>query len=126
MLLLVVAATALQAIVTDTVDAIVEPSLQREKARKAAAQAEQSTADSQEHSQAAQEDELARFEADRRIAFDNNYKPPEGCDAPQSDRGFVECVNHKMRAKRAFFEEYRPPPNDATRKGNPNTLQYVE
>ncbi|GHD30036.1 hypothetical protein [Parahalioglobus pacificus] len=53
------------------------------------------------------------YEQQRRKAFDENYSLPEGCQAPQSDRQFNECVNHKMRAKKEFFAAYQPPPSGA-------------
>lgn len=56
--------------------------------------------------QAEQERRQAAFERDRRTAFEASYVAPEGCDNPPSERAFTECVNHKMRARKAFFSTY--------------------
>ena len=35
-------------------------------------------------------------------AWANYYQQPKGCDQWKSDAHMVECVNHKMRAKKEF------------------------
>lgn len=58
----------------------------------------------------------ARAKAERQAklerAFEQQYTAPGGCHNWQSDRHMVECVNHRMRARRAFYEtqDKRLPP----------------
>ncbi len=56
--------------------------------------------------QAALKQQQREFEQQRRQAFYAQYVAPQGCDAPQTERHLIECTNDKMRAKRAFFDNY--------------------
>ena len=58
-------------------------------------------------------EERARLAADQRAkeraferAFYEQYVAPDGCDNWKSDRHMVECVNHGMRAKARFLDEF--------------------
>lgn len=62
----------------------------------------------QQQWEAEQERQQALFERERRAAFDAQYLAPKGCDNPSSNTAFTECVNHKMRARQAFFDTYTP------------------
>jgi hypothetical protein len=54
----------------------------------------------------------ARIEKEQRLRVNKHfswikyYKEPEDCQVFQSDKHMVECVNHKMRAKREFEKLY--------------------
>ena len=43
-------------------------------------------------------------------AFNAQYQAPDGCEVYQSDRHMAECINHKMRAKRAFERSFEQTP----------------
>ncbi|KZX59197.1 hypothetical protein A3709_16780 [Halioglobus sp. HI00S01] len=78
------------------------------RAKANAAQAQQRVADQKakeqrERDAAAQRE---RFEQERRAAFNKQYVTPDGCEYPQNENQFIECANHKMRAKNVFFAEY--------------------
>ncbi|QBQ56207.1 hypothetical protein [Nitrosococcus wardiae] len=51
-----------------------------------------------------------RSEVRRKEEFENAfmaaYKPPEECEHWKSDKHMVECVNHRIRARRAFQKAY--------------------
>jgi len=73
-------------------------------AKKNAAEAEQRRMEEADLRQA-REAETQRLErAARDEAFREWYEEPAGCDAYQSDRHMVDCVNHKMKASRTFDE----------------------
>lgn len=45
-------------------------------------------------------------ERDRRAAFDSGYVIPEGCENPRDETAFVECANHKIRARKEFYSNF--------------------
>ena len=52
----------------------------------------------------------AAQERARRQAFEHAYEIPTECEWPQSEKALIECANHKMAAKRAFYDSH-PIPN---------------
>lgn len=57
--------------------------------------------------QQAQEARQAREAEERRLVreFEAQYQPPRGCDNPQSNERWVECVDHRRNAKAAFLDQ---------------------
>jgi len=76
---------------------------------------------SQQQWEAEQRRQQAEFERERRTAFDVQYVAPSGCENPQSTAAFTECVNHKMRARLAFFDAYAPAESRPTPNITPRT-----
>ncbi len=52
--------------------------------------------------QAAEEARKQALAQQKEAAWFKWYKEPEGCQAFQSDKHMVECINHKMRSKKEF------------------------
>jgi Sec-independent protein translocase protein TatA len=50
--------------------------------------------------------EQAKREMQKNTAWNNYYVEKVGCEVFKSDSHMVECVNHKMRAKREFEKLY--------------------
>lgn len=90
---------------------IVEQNQERQEQQKQAAAQLKTETHSMEQQKAELKVQMESFDSDRRRAFDDAYITPEGCGAPQTERQFTKCINHKMRAKRTFFTSYGPPPN---------------
>ena len=97
--------------------------LQAEQRRKASAREEvkrrEAAAEKQRQLVAA---ERAALESAKRQAFEEAYLPPDGCEWPQSEKALIACTNHKMAAKRAFYERYQPAPLVAI----PNTADAIQ
>lgn len=74
-----------------------EQAVEEAKRREVAAEQRQQAAAAQK----------AALEREKRKAFDDSYVPPEGCEWPQSEKALIECTNHKMAAKRSFYENYQ-------------------
>jgi len=66
--------------------------------------------------------EKAAWEREKRRAFDDSYVAPEGCEWPQSEKALIECTNHKMAAKRSFYENYQ----HTTMIGLPDTPESIQ
>ena len=92
-------------------DKIVEKNQERQKQRVQTAAQLRADTESTEQQKAELKTQLERFESERRSAFNDAYITPEGCAVPQTEKLFTECINHKMRAKRTFFNSYGPPPS---------------
>jgi len=107
-------------------DTMVERHQQQREAQQAATQARESATAEERDQQQALAASQAKFESDRRRAFDASYEAPAGCDSPRSERQLKECVNHKMRAKRTFFTQYGSDPYGTAAPRNATGLQYGE
>ncbi len=57
--------------------------------------------------QEARDAEVVRLQARTRLTnqFAEQYVPPEDCANPVSEKRFVECVDHRRRAKSEYFEQ---------------------
>ena len=78
-------------------------SLERLAAQQAARQAERDAEQQQRLRQQAALEAKARQQAELEQAFEQSYVAPEGCQLWQSDRHMMECVNHRIRARRLFY-----------------------
>lgn len=125
----IVVFTALSSFVSQTIKdtnaTMVERSQAKAQAAKDQAQRKQTDEESKQRRLDSSETLVEDFEHERRRAFDNQYTPPEGCEAPQSEKQFTECINHKMRSKRSFFTNYGLPPKGAA-SSNKNEIRYGE
>lgn len=81
---------------------------QQQSERLAARQASQ--AQQQQPTQSTYDDQVAKAfnESKKRhdAAWDSYYVPPKGCDIWRGDTHMVECVNHKMRARKEFEQKW--------------------
>jgi len=96
-------------------DKIVEKNQERQKQRVQTAAELRAETESIEQKKLELKTRMERFESERRNAFNAAYITPEGCAVPQTEKLFTKCINHKMRAKRTFFNSYGSPPNNPTR-----------
>ncbi|WOJ97974.1 hypothetical protein R0137_05210 [Congregibacter brevis] len=47
-----------------------------------------------------------QYERDKRAEFDSGYIMPDGCENPRNETAFVECANHKLRARKEFYANF--------------------
>ena len=112
-------------VVTDQLANITDAILAKNNARQDA-KSSQALQQKQANDSAAQEArESAALNRQRRQAFYDQYEAPEGCEVYQSDRHMVECVNHKMRAKRAFERSFEQAVGSG-QSDSPNLIQYSD
>ena len=52
------------------------------------------------------QDAMERRQREFERAFLESYQEPDGCDRFESERAMVDCVNHRMRARQVFHEEF--------------------
>ncbi|MCA9325799.1 hypothetical protein KDA23_07135 [Candidatus Saccharibacteria bacterium] len=115
-------------VVTDQLTNITDDIQAKNKAKQDA-RSNQAALQKQANDVAAQQArESAALKRQRQQAFNAQYQAPEGCEVYRSDRHMVECVNHKMRARRAFESSFEQaagtgqsePPNMIQYSGTPN------